>query len=196
MMDDKTEARATYARVSEIIGKQTADEMRVIPLDNLIRASVRGSAVDRYCTCFMNGIWIPEIESEYIDYVEEFKKWYNDNVEKVLYTKTRLYDDQLQFTGEFDMIVQLKGSGLIALIDLKTSSAVSKSWTIQLAAYKHLCRINGISIEGIYNLHIKKTSSKMKTSFIAHNDLNPHWDIFTSALKCYKYFNLKEALSC
>src|SRR5882672_2822428 len=121
MTEDKTEIRATYPRVSDIIGKQTRDDMQGINIDVLVNAAMRGTRVHEYCTSIVKGLWIPDIEEQYVGYVEEFKKWHNEYVEKVLYTNTRLYDDSERFSGEFDMIVKLKGSDQIALIDLKTS---------------------------------------------------------------------------
>lgn len=200
--------RSTYPRVSDIIAKQTIEEMQKIPSDVLENACYRGTKVHEYCGAYLKGLWLPEIEEEYKPYVDAFIKWADENVSQTLFNSTRLYDDINRFTGEFDMIVELKGSKKVALVDIKTSANVSKTWAIQLAAYRHLCQLNGYNLESFFNIHLKKTKvanntfthgeMKMsnqfivKASVIEHADLNPAWEIFSSALKCYDYFDRKE----
>jgi len=209
---EKTELEFTrmfYVRVSEIIGKQTMEEMRSIPVDVLANAAVRGTKVHDYCAAYVKGLWICEIEEEYEPYVNCFVSWYQENVERVIYTNKRLYDDEKKFTGEFDMIVKMKNTMEIAMIDLKTSANVSRSWPIQLAAYKHLCELSGFHVDSYMNLHLKKKKpavfegegehKKMVTPPlmkavplpISQEDLTHSWDIFSSALKCYDYFDRK-----
>lgn len=204
--------RLTYPRVSEIIGTHIADELRSVPLDTLANACLRGTKLHAYCTAYLRGLWVPVIEEEYLHYFEAFKAWAEENVFQTLYTGVRLYDDERRFTGEFDIIAVLKDSKQIALIDLKTSCKESKSWPIQLAAYKHLCIHNGYEIETVFNLHLKKTKGavfeevngkkvkaspeKIKAKRIDHEekDLVAYWEVFDSALSCYDYFKRKEAI--
>lgn len=201
--------RLTYVRVSDVIGKQTQEEMRAIPIDTLANACIRGTKVHDYCTTYVKGLWLPDMEMEYTPYVDAFIKWYEEHVFQLLYTNTRLYDDTARFTGEFDMIVVLKESKEIAMLDLKTSANVSRSWPIQLAAYKHLCELNGYQPDAYLNIHLKKTKAAVfdtleeektmvsppivKAVEIRHENLTPYWGIFSSALKCYDFFNRKEA---
>jgi hypothetical protein len=210
MMDSELDfQRLTYVRVSDVIGKQTQEEMRAIPLDTLANACIRGTKVHDYCTTYVKGLWLPDIEMEYTPYVDAFIRWYEEHVFQTLYTNTRLYDDNARFTGEFDMIVVLKESKEIAMLDLKTAATVSRSWPIQLAAYKHLCELNGYQPDAYLNIHLKKTKAAIydmvedektmisppivKAVEIRHEDLKPYWEIFSSALKCYDFFNRKEA---
>ncbi len=206
-MNDVTKNRETYPRVSEIIGKQNEAEMRSIPIDYLVHASIRGSKIHKHCTAYVKGLFNPEIEEEYLPYFNEFVRWCDENVKRPILCSTRLYDDVKRFTGEFDMILELK-SGKKALIDLKTSAQPSKTWALQLAAYDHLCKLNGLEYEEIFILHLKKKaiSKKMKeenpndpplinAESIYPEDLNSSWDIFSSALECYDYFHRKEPKS-
>jgi hypothetical protein len=191
------DARLLYPRVSDIIGKQTYKEMQSIPIEVLANAQIRGTKVHEYCTGYVQGLWLPEIEEEYQPYFESFVKWYTENVQETLFICTRLYDDVKRFSGEFDMIVILKDSKEKALIDIKTSANVSKSWPIQLAAYKHLCGINDYHIESVYNIHLKKTKpGVVKPVSIKHADLTAAWGIFSSALDCFDYFDRKELKIC
>lgn len=202
--------RLNYIRVSAIIGKQTAEDMALIPPDILANAGYRGTKVHNYCTTYAKGLWLPVMEAEYEPYVKAFIEWYEEKVNKLLHANTRLYDDEKKITGEFDMIVELKENNTIAMLDLKTSANVSRSWPVQLSAYKHLCELNGFHPEIYYNIHLKKTKCavfeliegnktmitppQVKAKEIPHEDLTSEWEIFSSALRCYQFFNLKEAV--
>jgi hypothetical protein len=206
-MNDLEEKRALYPRVSDIIGKQNAEEFRSIPLDVLANACIRGQKVHDYCTAWIKDLWIPDVESEYKPYVESFTEWASNHISEHLFSAVRLYDDDRMFSGEFDMIVKLK-NGETALLDIKTSAASSKTWPLQLAAYAHLCQVNGFCFNAVYNIHLKKNPSTVRkekqgekislslpavqTREIRYDDLNSYWRIFSSALECYDYFNRKE----
>lgn len=199
-------ARMTYPRVSEIIGKQTEREMKAIPIETLKNAAERGTEIHSYCSSYLKGLWIPEIDREYLPYFTAFTEWADQNVEKTFYQNIRLYDDEKRFTGEFDCIAMLKDSKKTVLIDIKTSANSSKSWPVQLAAYKHLCMINGYEVDRVINIHLKKTKAatyneenqmvspaKVKTLEIHYEDLTKFWSIFSSSLDCFYYFDKKES---
>lgn len=206
-MSDLEIKRSLYPRVSDIIGKQNRDELRSVPIDTLANACIRGQKVHDYCTAWIKQLWIPDVEPEYEPYLEAFKKWACENIDEGYYSAVRLYDDVKRFTGEFDMIVKLK-SGKMALLDIKTSSTRSKAWAVQLAAYSHLCKINGYEFDVIYNIHLKKKNpaiyeqiegekvlvspSVIEVIEIMYGDVSDYWEIFSSALKCYDYFDRKE----
>lgn len=208
-MSELDQARALYPRVSDIINKQNHTELRQIPLEHLVEASIRGTAVHNYCNIYLKGLWMGEIEQEYKPYVDAFIEWTEKNVEEVVHTSTRLYDDQKKFTGEFDLIVKLKHSKDVVLVDIKTSAKPSKAWPIQLSAYKHLLDVNGYKgITKVFNLHLKKVKAAIyekreeekvlvsppliQSVQIEHTNLTHYWEIFSSALSCYDYFERKE----
>ncbi len=206
-MSDLIEARLKYPRVSEIIGKQN-DEFKSIPLETLANACIRGEKVHNYCTAWVRNLWVSDIEPEYEPYVNAFKEWAEDNLEEVKFSSVRLYDDTMRFTGEFDMIIKMKRTNQLVLLDIKTSSVKSKTWAVQLSAYAHLCKVNGYHFDSIMNIHLKKTHAalyeenegkkvmtsppQVKACAIEHKDITSNWDIFSSALKCYDYFTRKE----
>lgn len=203
MDEELLNRRALYPRVSDIIGKQTESEMRKIPIDNLVRASIRGIHIHAYCTAHAKGLFMAEIEAEYQPYVNAFIEWCDENIKRVLLCKTRLYDDVKRFSGEPDMIVEMN-NGRRALIDLKTTAAASKSWSVQLSAYDHLCRLNGYEYDDIFVMHLKKKYQKKREEnceslplevaaiCLMQENVNESWDLFTSALNCYDYFHRKE----
>lgn len=201
--------RLIYPRISDIVDRQNESELRSVPIDTLVNACIRGEKVHAYCTAHLLGLWSPEVEEEYQLYVNSFIEWAKDNIYQTLYTKTRIYDDVKCFSGEFDLICVMKSTMKPALLDIKTSAKPSKSWPIKMAAYKHLCELNGYHVDTVYNIHLKKNPAKYKKNgeekvlvspssvkavAIEHKeeDLKAAWEIFTSALKCYDYFERKE----
>jgi len=200
--------RASYARVSSIIGRQNEAELRSIPLEHLVEASLRGTAIHGYCSSFLKSLWIPEIVPEYLPYFEAFKKWDRENGSDVVYCDHRMYDDELRFTGEIDAVFKTK-QGKTLLIDIKTSSKESRAWPLQLAAYRHLLKLSGLHVDAccVVHLKVKKRgefvrdggSRQMITppvvdyNEIFYDDLDKSFDIFLSALECYRYFETKEA---
>lgn len=201
--------RLTYPRVSEIISKQNSAEMRGISLEILANAALRGIAVHNHCIAFVKGLWSAEIEEEYKPYVEAFTDWYSNNVGECLFAGIRLYDDSKRFTGEYDLIVRLKETNQVVLVDIKATAAISKTWPVQLAAYNHLCEVNSYpKIDAFYNVHLKKMKSpvyekkgeekvlvsppKVKAVAVEHKDITRYWNIFSSALSCYDFFDRKE----
>jgi hypothetical protein len=200
--------RATYPRVREIISKQN-NEFRAIDVDVLANACLRGERIHAYCTAWCKNLFLDEIEPEYQPYFDSFVAWAELNVEEILHSTVRLYDDKLRFTGEFDMIVKMKESKKISLIDIKTSACKSKSWPLQLAAYGHLCKENGYEFDTIMNVHLKKfkpavfeeiegkkvliSPPHVRVCVSEYEDIASYWEIFSSALKCFDYFDRKES---
>ncbi len=207
-MVDLTQKRALYPRVSDIISKQNADAFRGISLEVMANACERGTKIHSYCTSWARSLWIDEIEPEYQPYYDAFVEWAEEHVEEVMHSSVRLYDDELKFTGEFDMIVKMKESKEMVLIDIKTSASTSKAWPLQLAAYGHLCNQNDYHFDRIMNVHLKKTKAaeyeenegekvmisppQVKCCTKDHGEVTPYWEIFASALKCYDYFDRRE----
>ncbi len=186
--------RLNYPRVSDIIGKQNYENMRGIPLDVLANAAIRGTKVDGYCKIVCDGLLLPDIELEYQPYVDAWVDWLSLNVEAALPSVDRLYDDMHCFSGELDRLVIMKGSEKVTLLDIKCTYAPSITWPVQLSAYKHLCLANGIKVDEICNVHLKKTPKGVKAKMISYVDSEPYWTIFECSLKCYKYFTNKEKI--
>lgn len=205
---DQMNKRASYARVSEIIGKQTESEMRQIPIDKLVNASIRGHKIHAYCTAYMKGLCVFDVPESLLPYYNAFVEWADANIQSLLLCTTRLYDDVKRFSGEPDMVILMK-NGRKALVDIKTNAIPTKSWDIQLAAYSHLCKLAEIEHDEIFILHLKKKTITKKEREDLDNlpplevyaklhvpeNLSQSWDIFSSALTCYDYFHRKDVKS-
>lgn len=183
--------RALYPRVSDILKVYTASDMAMIQPEVLAKAADRGTRVHALCGGYARKLWLPDIDEDCLPYFNSFKLWCDENVKSVILTEERLYDDDLKFTGQIDMLVETK-SGSLALIDLKTSATESKSWPLQLAAYAHLSDYNHLRRNESLIIKLKKTGCKAKEIAYTPDQITKHWNLFKGAIDLYAYFNVKE----
>lgn len=183
--------RSQYPRVSDILAAYSKKDLELIAPDVLSHAAERGTKVHALCTGYARGLWLPMIDEECKPYFESFKAWYDENKHSVILTEERLFDDELKFSGQLDMLVK-KGDGSLALIDLKTGATESRSWALQLAAYEHLLKLNGYEARQSTILKLKKTSCRAKEITYKSENLIPFWNLFKGALDLYAYYNTKE----
>ncbi len=176
--------RNDYPRVSDIMALYSNFDF--IDEKVLLNAQERGAEVHSYCTAYAKKLWAIDPEENLKGYVDSFKLWYDEHVEKLISAETRLYDDDLQFSGQYDMIVKLKGHEHLTLIDLKTSAAYQRDWPVKLAAYLHLLNLNGMNVFDAISIRLKKDGKKpcVKPFY----DCNPFYRIFLGAITCYNYF--------
>ena len=107
----------------------------------------------------MQGLGELGVEEETAPYVESFKAWWEKGHE-VVAIEQRFWDDTLRITGQVDLILQTPDG--LAILDLKTSSKVSKTWQAQGTAYAYLAKKSGYDIKKIYFLHLSKTGREAK----------------------------------
>lgn len=176
--------RERYPRVSDILSVW-CDFSSIDPIV-LENAKQRGTDVHSYCTAYAKGLWDLDPEDHLKGYVDSFKTWYDAHVDKLISSEIRLYDDELIFSGRYDMIVQLKGEEGLTLIDLKTSAAFQKDWPVKLAAYVHLLHHNQIYVEKALSIRLKKDGAKPCVK--PYGDCELYIPLFRSALNLYDYF--------
>lgn len=186
-----------YPRVSEILAPYTNIALSQIPKDVLENAAKRGTAIHSLCTAYARGDFIPKIEEEYEPYFNSFVEWYDENVEGLIKSEDRLYDDELRYCGKFDLLVQLYNNpNEVVLIDIKTSTKIYESHVVQLAAYKNLVNLQGpASVRGIVFrgilLQLGKKGKPAKEH--SYSNLKPYFNKFLHAISLYNYFIRKEA---
>jgi hypothetical protein len=154
-----------------------------IPPGVLQYAGERGTLVHDLCVKISYSQFVivpPDCEV----YVNNFRRWYDSNVEEVLMCEERLYESAFLFDGKPDFVVKLK-EGIIALVDLKTPLLKSKSWRLQLAAYKHLCINAGYKIDRAGSLQLAGPSAKM----IWYEENSRDFTVFLSALNVNRFFD-------
>ncbi len=176
-----------YPRVSEILEPYSNITLSQIPKEYLESAARRGTAVHSLCVAYARGDFVPEVSDEYTPYFDSFTQWYKENVIELILSEERIYDDNYKFCGQPDLVVKVKDSEYLVLVDLKTSSAVYPIHYVQLAAYDHLVE----EVKDIYcgkNIILKlEKTGKIAKKYLSSND-NYYWDTFHKALDLYDFF--------
>ena len=177
-----------YTRVTEPL--QGFSKYDLIDPATLANAQERGIRAHKYCEMYSKGIFFVE-EDDCKNYVEQFKKWFDEYVGTVLSTEHRLYDDKLKLTGQIDMLAIMKNNEELAIIDIKTTSSISQSWSLQTAAYLYLSHTSAlISISKPVKriaLHLTKTGKKAK--IIEYTDYQNDLRMYLNCLELYRYLN-------
>jgi len=156
-----------------------------VPHDRLVLASERGTLVHEACAALAQGVFLMDIQPEISGYVESFRRWFYPVVDDVLLIETRLADEAMGYHGQPDILVRSK-HGEILLVDYKTPLALSKSWRLQMAAYKRLCEMAGFAPDRCGSLRL---SPEGKTPAMQWYE-NSAQDItlFLQALNLWRFF--------
>lgn len=151
----------------------------------LEKAADRGNRVHRALADEANGEFVI-VDDDIKGYVEAGRKFLAMAAE-ILMVEQRLISDLYKFTGQVDLVCQMRGETDISLVDFKTSSVVSKSWGLQLSAYKNLVDANN------YQYNIKRLMSvrlKKDGNYAIHEYTNPAYlfSVFLNALSTFRFF--------
>jgi hypothetical protein len=176
--------RDDYFHVTEVLGPYAYAGM--IDPSVLRSAGIRGTRVhemvNNYLTCIPEDVWDAELEP----YLDSFKKWYKKvQCKAVLHRELTLFDDEFCLQGTLDGIYEMQDGELI-LVDYKTSAAPSKTWGLQLSAYKYMYELAhpDKKISRLQVIHLQKTGEE--ATVIEYEE---SLGIFKTCLLLYKYFN-------
>jgi hypothetical protein len=158
-----------------------------IPSHILERATERGIEVHRACANYASGIWVKKLAIDVIPYVHSFIRWFNDYVAVVYMIEERLKDESLGFHGRLDFFLQLVDDRRM-VVDIKTPVIEGLSWKCQLSAYKHLVEKNR-NENGIGCMSLRLDPKGGDAKAVEYVSAPDHFQIFLSALNCYRYFN-------
>lgn len=150
-------AREHYARVTSILYPFSG--LDKLNAQVLAHAAERGTKVHRICEGIIQGLGEIGVDEESSGYVESFKKWWELG-HHVITMEERFWDDELQITGQVDLIIKTEDG--LAIVDLKTSSRPSKTWQAQGCAYAYLAKKAGHDIRKIFFLHLNKYGKEAK----------------------------------
>lgn len=109
-------------------------------------------------------------------------------IDKVIMVEERLISKASGFCGKPDLVCVLKGDEKLTLVDWKTSVAPSKTWPLQVAAYRHLANYDKkiVTYRGLCVRLNKDGKMPKPDEYMEYeNDLNK----FKAALSLYKHFN-------
>ena len=186
----RDEIPAGYVRVTELLAPYNGLQ-GIDPLV-LAKAADRGKRAHGYCELYAQSLLIGEVDDDCKGFVESFKNWFDNVVDEVVSFEERLFDEEHRLTGQYDLIIKMKGSKDHVLIDIKTPQSASKTWPLQTAAYMWM--LNRRQLERVVQrrgcLMIDRKGSP--ACFKEHGS-SPAEDItdrsvFLGILQTYRYF--------
>lgn len=179
------EIPAGYFRVTEVLSPYT-DFSSIAP-EILANAADRGSRVHHFCELYARDLLISDIDDDCKNYFYCFKKWFDEFVSEVVSLEERITSDKYKLSGKYDMIVKMKGSDDLVLVDIKTPASISPSWALQTAAYKILLReVKGVIVDRrICLLLPKKGDSASAAEYTQHEK---HEQLYLNALELFHFF--------
>lgn len=157
-----------------------------VPSAVLQAASERGTAVHEACALYAQGVPMLAIPDAISGYVDSFKGWFDRMIMEVILVEERLFDDANGYNGQLDLVARTKGCE-VWLVDLKSPVTLSKSWRVQLAAYKSLCEKHGIKVDRAGTLRLRADGKTPRVDWY-EGSATKDFNIFLSALNCHRYF--------
>jgi hypothetical protein len=159
-----------------------------IPPARLEFAKERGSDFHRLAALHAQKLWIDQVPESCTGFFKSFTAWFLEFVEEVVLVEKTLVHPTLHYKGTPDIIVRIKGDSVLTLPDYKTPRVFSKSWCLQVAAYRELARVNGIQVERVSSLQPHPDGGRAKfeeyTKSLTHD-----FAVFLSALNVWRYFD-------
>lgn len=147
--------------VTEIAKPISFERLNDLPKWVVEQARQRGTEVHSYAEEYLlcGELDWDKIEPQHLPYIENFVNWARTYKPKVLYTEYRMGCED--FAGTADLICEIDDK--VILVDYKTTSNIDKkSLSVQLEGYFRLANINGIHIDNVAFLHIKKNGYTFK----------------------------------
>lgn len=191
-MDDLQKKRESYYRVTEVLcpfngyGQAPAALMK--------QYQRRGTIVHKACNRFteIGHDWYLDLEIDGVPateeeitlskpYVDSFSKWFDPARMVVLEREKRMYNDDLNLTGELDQIILI--DDIPCIMDIKTSKSINKTWAYQLSAYRFLLD----SRFSHRRIVVQVMGDGSNPNIIEYTD-NGDLSVFLMALELYKIF--------
>jgi hypothetical protein len=176
-------------RVTEILKSYSGYDN--VPKNILENAAQRGTAVHALCAGIAKGAWVPDsmVQEEYKGYVSSFMQWNEAVVKEYVVIEKRYTDETKRFSGQVDFVIRAY-DGELYLADLKTTAKPHKTHPIQMAAYTHLLKSNGIEVKGAALIYLDKEGVYPPVHHYV--GLHEELKIFEAALQCWNYFNKRK----
>ena len=177
-----------YPSSTEVLGLYS--DLSQIPTAVLNNAARRGTQVHEICAAQALGVpYFGEIPTDCAGYVLSFEAWFEAMVEEVLLVEERLYDHDLGYCGQVDLVARLRGDPGLAVIDLKTPVNEYVTWGAQLASYQNLVVKAGFDARRVLTLRLDKNGGRAKPT--EYTDPNRDMQAFVAALTAYRYFIMR-----
>lgn len=190
-MNDRDIIPAGYTRVTECL--KAYNNFQNIPELTLKNAADRGTRVHKYCELYAKGLFIASCDEDCYPYVENFKEWFDNNVEEVFHVEMRINSASRKLSGAIDLICMLKDDTRPVILDIKTPQKASLSWQLQTAAYRLLATEEIGSIMSYARrmclMLPNRVSRLSEARTIEYENHLIDTKLYLNALEVYRFFN-------
>lgn len=178
-----------YPSVTQVIPSNFAG----ISPEVLEAAADRGTEVHQACALHARNLFVTAFSSpDREGYFNSFVEWFDKYVVEVFYVEHEFIDEAFGFLGHVDLVCLLV-DGRLVVVDLKTPAAESKTWRLQLGAYKYLVfthlHKNGFKYQVVdcMSLRLMKTGKEAKA--VVYEEGINDFAVFLSCLNVHRFFN-------
>ncbi len=155
--------------------------------DVLEEAKLRGSLAHSLFAAYALCLWIPSVPENCVGYFDSFKRWFDATVAKVVAVEKRMVHPVYHYTGQLDLLCQIKGDKELTLLDHKTPLALYKSWQIQCVAYKKLADLEYSNITRTGSLRLSRDGKLAKLAEYS-GTVERDFSVFLNCLSAYNFF--------
>jgi len=126
-------------RVTHIIQSVFPTDFSHVP-DNVLQNAIDfGNAIHLMCALYLKGTLDEKtLDSQLLSYLTQFRKWIVDSHIEVLGHEKQLVSSKYNYRGTPDIWGKIKGR--LCVVDIKSTSTISKTIGLQLSAYELLVK--------------------------------------------------------
>ena len=175
-----------YNRVTEILTPYK--NFTGVAPSVLANATSRGSITHDFCELYALDMLI-EIPPPHVNpFVESFKQWFDEYVDQVIMTETRINHPKYRISGQFDLLLKFKGSDALVLADYKTPETADKTWVLQTAAYMILLEdILGIKVDRRICVMLDREGKYPKVIEYTNHERDKR--LYINQIEMFRFFN-------
>lgn len=163
-------------------------DFSMVPPEVLEAACARGTEVHDLCAAHALNLWVSEIPGRAAGFHQSFVRWFDSYVAEVHLVEERIVHEALGYHGQLDLLITIKGDHGPSLWDLKTGAGLLPWWSLQVAAYDALARLQGFNPIRRGSIRLDRQGKRPKlteyTGFMERD-----FSIFMSALNVWRFFN-------
>lgn len=159
----------SVSELCRFISREIYGDVQQYQLDN---AANRGTAVHKACEV-LDKFGVVDVQDDILPYMQayvKFRKEHNIEWQKIEWAAHHPVD---KVAGTVDRVGILDGDS--SILDIKTTYSIDRKhkilYTSQLTWYKRICESNGISVNNLFILQLKKDATYKLIPIEANNDL-------------------------
>lgn len=118
-------------------------------------------------------------ETSYLKWLE----WWEKQNATPLYVEHQAVSEEYGYGGTIDLVYQRNDSGIIGILDNKTSNGIYLSHWVQIAGYRNLLKER---IDEHVIARVGREDDPADFEFSVKTDVKPYWAVFKAGLKLHE----------